>query len=652
VTVRVTVPSDSTAPLPAEGRTMTTRVEQHSGLLSASAGVVGVLSYACTLLAANALDAADYSAYAAGQMLVTIVGVIASALIPLALATAVASYPRGSDSRRRGMAFAALVSVVVGCVAALLAGALTSAFASAPMVLAVAASALVIFSVAPTLGWLQGELRFFRYAVVSIGEVAARLAFTLVAIVLMWGAAGAMTGFVVGGFVLLVAPMAFYRDLAWLPEVLAERWRWWETGDIALTQCVLAVLVGADVVVVALVDGGSTAAAGFQALATLAKGPIYVAAGTVLVAFPLLRTPGARIAEILGASLRSFGKLALLSSAVIATVPVGLATLVLPDRYAESLDMLPWLAAAGLGYATLTVLTTVLLALRAYRGCKLGLVASTLLVAGGLLIGWQAGGVFGFAAGSAIGSLLAAAVLAVIAFPLLPAGTVRTMLYGVGLDAAFLILLLVVRAWPALWLGAVLVACFIVLVSIRGRRPARHGIDRSSGRMAGLARLRVLYVETPDPDLPIYRAHEIHRRLAHQHSITVVATRYRGCSDFVLDGVHYVHVGASSWRVPIIGRISYWLAVPFAIIRYAPDLVVEDRDLPGFLADHRWTGRPSVCPATVSGGRLVGPSNFVPGADQEVGDVVWAEVAARHHALYLAATHGTEPMRLNKLDEA
>lgn len=613
------------------------QVGQNSGLLSAAAGLVGVLSYACTLLMANALNPSEFSDYAAGQMLVGIAGVIASALVPLPLATATARHPAGSEARRRGIAFAVIVSLIAGIAAALLAGAITAAFATAPVALAVAASALIIFVVAPTLGWLQGELRFLRYAVVSVGEVAARLAFSLVAVLLMWNAAGAMFGFVVGGLVLLIAPIAFYRDVVWLPDVLRERQRWWETGDIALTQCVLAVLVGADVVIVALLDGGSATAAGFQALATLAKGPIYVAAGTVLVAFPLLRSPGARVDEILTASLRSFGRLALLASAIIATVPVGVAGLVLPDRYIEVLDMLPWLAAAGLGYATLTVLATALLALRAYGRCKLALLVSTIVVLSGLLLGWIVGGVAGLAAGSAIGSLLAAGTVAIIAFPLLPTGTIRMTVHGSAVAALCLLFLQMTRSLPALWLTAVLCASVTVLLSIRGRRVPRHGIDRSVGRTTAQPRLRILYLAAPEPSLSPYRSHEIHRRLAHQHSITVVVNRFPGSANFGHEGVRYVHVGVSTSRLPIVGRISYLLTVPFAIVKFAPDLLVEDEKLPRFLSNPVLTGRPSVRPETGSLGHLPTPEQCLSDPSWGDDDKSWADIATSHNQLYISA---------------
>jgi hypothetical protein len=420
-----------------------------------------------------------------------------------------------------------------------------------------------------------------------------------------------------------------------------------ETGDIALTQCIVAVLVGADVVVVALLDNGSTLAAGFQALATLAKGPIYVAAGTVLVAFPLLRTPGARIGEILTAALRSFGQLALLASAVIATVPVGLAILVLPERYVDALGMMPWLAAAGLGFATLTVLATVLLALRAYRRCQLGLLLACVLVTAGLLLGWEIAGVTGLAAGSAIGSLLAAGALALIAFPLLPTGTVRMTLRGLALTAVLLVVLGLARPQPILWLVVVVITGVALLLSMRDGRLARHGIDRSAGRrVPEEQRLRVLYLDWPEAEESPSRTHQVHRRLASRHSITVLSKRYPGSSDFTSDGVRYVHLGLGN-RMPGLGRISYLLALPFAIARYAPDLVVTGDRLPRFLNDPRWTGRPTVSTSN-------DPREAMPTAEQRRTDPLWgrkehdwALVAEKHHSMYIAAVAQTSSERFN-----
>ncbi|MGM7777456.1 hypothetical protein ACSVHC_15760 [Arthrobacter sp. KNU-44] len=447
------------------------KVAEHNGLLSISAGVVGLLSYGCNLLMANALDSGRYSQFAAGQMMLGIVGIVASALVPLPLSHAVAMHSTGSEPRRDGIAFAAQVSLLAGILAALVAGGVTLAFAPPTMAAAVAVAALALFLVAAPSGWLQGELRFMRYALTSIGEVVLRLLFSILAIILIWGPDGAILGFVIGALALLAVPFSFYRDLTWRPHVLRQKWRWVETGDIALTLCVVSVLVGADVVVIAFLDGGSDASSGFQALATIAKGPVYVAAGTVLVAFPLLRTPGAQLNNVLSASLRSFGQLALVAFAVIATVPRGLASLILPERYHVALSLLPWLAVSGLSYATLTVLATVLLALRAYRRCQLGLGVACILVPGGLFAGWQLNGVDGLAIGCALGSMLAAAVLAAISYPLLPPGTATDTVRGIAAAVALIVLLSLVSLQPALWLLVVLGIGLAVLARQRGRRP-------------------------------------------------------------------------------------------------------------------------------------------------------------------------------------
>lgn len=438
-------------------------ISENNGLLSVSAAVVGMLSYACTLLMANSLVSAQYSDFAAAQMLLGIVGTIASALVPLPLSHAVAAHPAGSAGRRDGIAFALLVSLLIGAVAALVTGGLTAAFAPAPMAMAVALSALVLFLMAAPQGWLQGELRFKRYAFVSLGEITIRLGFTVLVVAFAWGATGGVLGFAVGALALLAVPLTFYRDLRLRLSILKQRWRWSETGDIALVLCVVSVLVGLDVVIIPFLDEGSDAAAGFQALATIAKGPVYVAAGTALVAFPLLRRPDVDTGSIVAHALRAFAGLALPAAIVIATVPHPLMGLVLPDRYHSTLGLLPWLAAAGLGYATMSVLATILLALRCYRRCQLGLSMAGLFISAGIVIGWQVDGVSGLAVGSAVGSLVAAASLTVVARPKLPTGMARTSSGAFVAAAVLMGLLAAAAAVPALWLLATVISGVVVL---------------------------------------------------------------------------------------------------------------------------------------------------------------------------------------------
>ena len=122
-------------------------------------------------------------------------------------------------------------------------------------------------------------------------------------------------------------------------------------------------------------------------MSTLAKAPVYVAAGTVLVVFPLLRAGGPGAAEALRAALTSFRRIALLAAALLATVPAAVAALVLPAVYLPALRALPWLAVAGLGWSTTIVLAVLLVAAGRGRRGGAGLAVAAGLLATGLVAG-------------------------------------------------------------------------------------------------------------------------------------------------------------------------------------------------------------------------------------------------------------------------
>jgi glycosyltransferase involved in cell wall biosynthesis/O-antigen/teichoic acid export membrane protein len=574
-----------------------TAVAGNGVLLSVSAGLVGVLSYACTLIMAHLLPTAGYTQYAAAQMIVGIVGIVAHALVPLPLADLVRRHARRTAERRDAMAFAALVSLGTGAVAAVVSGAVVATFADPGVVVATAVASLVLFTVAPAQGWLQGELRFARYAVVSVLEVAARVVFSVLAVLAGAGPAGALIGFAVGGLVLVSGPLVMLRDVAWRPRVLRERTRWAETGDIALVQLVVSVLVGADVVLVALLGTGTAAEAGFQALATLAKGPVYVAAGTVLVVFPMLRGHAVEAGPVLRSALRSFRVLALVAAVLLATVPAQLVLLVLPDEYAASLALAPWLAAAGLGYGAVTVLATVLLAVRSYTRTRVALAVAAVALPAGLLVGWALGGVGGLAVGAAVGALTATAGMAVIAAPVLPAGTGGATARDVALAAVLLALAWSTRGVPVLWLGVAVLAGLLVLRSGGSDEPA-PSTDPVPGAGPGL---RILHLGFEDPQMPgagggSRRTHEINRRLAARgHQVTVLTTRFPGNRDRVQDGVRYVHIGLGAGRNRLTRTAGYALAAVRECRRRAADLVVEDFFAPvSSAAAPLWSGRPTV----------------------------------------------------------
>lgn len=94
------------------------------------------------------------------------------------------------------------------------------------------------------------------------------------------------------------------------------------------------------------------------------------------------------------------------------------------------------------------------------------------------------------------------------------------------------------------------------------------------------------------------RTHEVNRRLARRHRVTVVTARYRGARRRVEDGVAYrpLGIGVLGYHVSIV---SYHLAVPLYVllsptVRRA-DVVVEDFAVP-VSSDlvPLWTRRPTV----------------------------------------------------------
>jgi glycosyltransferase involved in cell wall biosynthesis len=416
-------------------------------------------------------------------------------------------------------------------------------------------------------------------------------------VVLGAGAAGALAGYVAGAVaVLALGTATLRRDLAWRPDVLTQRTRWEETGLIALVQLVLSTLVAADVLAAAFSRDGVTAVAGYQALSTLAKAPVYVAAGTVLVIFPLLRAGGPGAEDALRAALASFRRIALLAAVVLATVPVPVAAVVLPAAYVASLEALPWLAVAGLAYSTTIVLATLLVAARRYGHCGAGLAAASALAAAGLIVGHRLDGVAGLAVGSAIGALAGALTLTGLAIPVVPPRSARAAAVDLAVAALGLAILMAVRPVIPLWCGMTIIGTAGVLRLLL-RPPAVGSIRRRGGTNE---RLEILHLAFEDPAMPgagggSLRTHEIGRRIAASHALTVLVQRFPGCVDRVQDDVRYVHVGIGSGRTRLTRVLGYMLMLPLVARRFPADVVVEDFfALVSSMAAPLWTRRPTV----------------------------------------------------------
>ncbi|WP_018683056.1 glycosyltransferase [Actinokineospora enzanensis] len=561
-----------------------------AGLLVAGATVVvSLVSYAYGILLARVLPGAEYAVFAAGQTLLLLAGTAATAAIPWALARAVRAHPAGSSGRRSALAYALSLGVAGALPAAVVLGGVTALYAPAPAVVATAVAAAAIVVSGCAVGWLQGEGRFARLAGLRVAEVVVRVGVGAGAVVAGWGAAGALGAFLVGSAVLLVGGFAAvaangraWRDLSWRPSALRDRHRWAETAGLTAVQGLLGALTATDIVLAPVLAGAGPDTAAFQLAATLGRAPLFVATALAVVLFPRLIEPGA--GRAVRETLATYGWLVLPAVAVLVTAPVKVLDLVVPPHLMDAVRLVPFTAVAGLGFGVVALAATVLQAESAYRRASAALSGGIALLVIGLVVGWVVGGVTGLTVGGCGGGVAAAALLARqvrLPWGALAGPVPATVVAGLGLWAT--------ERWPVVWSAIAVLFGLAAVWRLRGAR--RHAAGE---------RLRVLHLGFEDPASPgsgggAVRTHEMNRRLARDHDITVLTTRWPGCVDRVEDGVRYEHVGIGKGK-SYLGRIvGYAVVLPFVSRRYEADLVVEDFFAPiSSMAAPLWTGRPTV----------------------------------------------------------
>jgi glycosyltransferase involved in cell wall biosynthesis len=111
-------------------------------------------------------------------------------------------------------------------------------------------------------------------------------------------------------------------------------------------------------------------------------------------------------------------------------------------------------------------------------------------------------------------------------------------------------------------------------------------------------RLRILHLAFEDFRRPgsgggSVRTHEVAKRLASRHELTLVTTKYPGARPRVEDGIRYVPIGLSLGYFGSI--LTYFASLPWALRRYSSDLVVEDFAPPfSSVLVPMWSRRPTV----------------------------------------------------------
>ena len=416
--------------------------------------VVGVLNYSYTLLMTRLLPLADFTTFAAGQGLLLWAGTVAMVSIPWVLAQALAR-ARSETEKSAATRFAMMASAASGAAAAIIVGAIAAQFADTPSVLALAASAFVLFLGMSAIGSLEGQGRMRTLSVLTLGENLLKNAAGLLLVGVGLGDAGALASFGIGGLLLLLwspsLPTAAGRT--WV-AALASRDLWRRAAGIAGVQGLVTLLGTMDVVLVAMLSADRDSVASYQASAALSRAPLFVASAVGAAFFPALSRRSSGGALTAGA-VRMYALVALPFAAALATMPTRILGAAFPPEYSSMAVLLRFTAIAGLATGGVNLVTTFFQATDDYN-CLWWQVVGLAGYAAAMLTGWKAGGITGLAIGSALGATF---TLALLSYRLVRRQG-GNALAGVPLvePVALAVLLILLRPYPLPWLAAATLA--------------------------------------------------------------------------------------------------------------------------------------------------------------------------------------------------
>jgi glycosyltransferase involved in cell wall biosynthesis/O-antigen/teichoic acid export membrane protein len=563
--------------------------------LTLSAVVVGLLNYGYSLSLTWLLPVAAYSVYATGQALLLVGGTVSAVSTPWVLSRELSRAPDDAAARRAAVSFAVLVGLSQGLLAAAAAALVATRFSSRGVPATIALAMLATFCAANVVGYLQGLQRFRAIVGMRLVEVLGKLASGLGLVVLGVGAAGALGGFGIGSLAVVALGLGIMRrDLRPRLASLRHAGLWRQALGLGAIQGVVALLANLDVVLAGALGDAGSGLASFQVSTILARIPLFLSVAVSTVAFPKLSAGREAPSRVISSSMDMLLRAVVPVSLLVATVPSTLIGAAFPAQYAAVGTLLPYTAVTGALVGVVNLVTTFFQAERRFARCTVVLVVGLPVHAAAILIGLRGGEITGLAVGALMGAALITLGLLAEAERTWP-GVIRLRRSVVAgwLVAAPLPLL---NAHPLLWMGwaAVVVAAAAWNAGLRSGEGPASAADAPEGGQ----RLRVLHLAFEDHRRPgsgggAIRTHEINRRLAERHDVTVVTSRYRGCRERVEDGVRYVHVGVAAGYFGSI--LAYFLALPLALRRYPSDLVVEDFAAPfSSVLVPWWTRRPVV----------------------------------------------------------
>ncbi len=540
---------------------------------------VSLVNYAFSLILLWILPARDYAVVASVTALLLVFGTVAGASAPWVLAREVAVSAQDPQRRMRAIAFAGLVALGQALTAALVSSLIVARYADwRTTVTASAAVALIFFSTAAA-GYLQGTERFTLLYLLRVSEVVVKVAVGFSLVRAGTGPWGAVSGFGFGALLVLVGGVYCMRtDLrcawkarreAWMRGVVRDRELWKASTGIIGIQAGTAVIAGLDSVIASIMLAGLPELATYQVVQILGRIPFFIASAFAVIVFPRMARLRAARGMTVNSSLHVFVRVCGAAAIVVGTAPLPILAHILPPRYGAYHQLLPWAAVTGFSLGGINLVTTYWQATGRTRragwtllaACAIAGVSDTLAVRGGNAehLAWSA------AITSAV-CLMALLLLVRADWP----GALRG-----GMRQAMAVL---IPGTALLFLRGHLLGWFIVAVVGLGL-PALRSVYLFGLSLASQERPRILHLAFEDPRRPgagggSLRTVEVDRRLSRDFAVTVVCARYPGSRPRDADGVRYVHVGLPWGRQ--LSLLSYFACLPWALLRYPSELVVED----------------------------------------------------------------------------
>jgi O-antigen/teichoic acid export membrane protein len=473
-----------------EATASASNVVRQSQWLAASGVVVGLVNYAYSLAMTRLLAPGLFADFAAAQSLLLVCGTLATSSMPWVVSRVLADPTRSGDERQQAIWFSFVVNLAQGLTAALVICAIGARFLDAGSLAAVAVASVAIFLITTPGGWLQGTARFGQLAFFRVLEVVVKLGVG-VALVLAGGSdTGALAAVAAGALVVVAAGLVLMRaELRYTPGALRVRSLWQNSlGNVAV-QGLVAVMASTDVVLVAVLDGGSPASGSYQASSILARVPVFLAGALAAAAFPTLVAHASAARQVRTASTATYAWLAGAYALALVCAPAVLVGFVFPGSYALVDEVLPWAALAGLLMGAINLVTTFFQAPARYgfaiRVLAVASVAHLVL----LYLGWAVDDVTGVAIVSPVVPAVAVGVLLGSPVAHLARPSLRTALRVAALVTLATGALVLARPWWPVWL---VVAAAVGLLALRralpttSRRPRQGAHRRTPTRGAGL----------------------------------------------------------------------------------------------------------------------------------------------------------------------